>query len=128
MTINGVSTNRTARRLFGNAGSAGSDSGTGAAIRAALPTSTSTANTFGNLSIYLPNYSGSTNKSFSLESVAENNSSTVYEIDMTAGLWSDTAAVSSFLISVGDSSNLVAGSTISLYKITKGSDGIVTTS
>ena len=128
MTINGVSTNRTARRLYGNAGSAGSDSGTGAGIRGVLPTSTSTSNTFGNLSIYFPNYSGSTNKSFSLDSGAENNSSTVYEFDMTALLWSSTDAITSLLVSVGDASNLSVGSTISLYKITKGSSGGVTVS
>jgi hypothetical protein len=91
------------------------------------PSSQVTANTFGNTTIYIPNYSGSTNKSYSVESVTENNSSSQNFLNIVAGLWSDTAAITSLTISSGAGS-LIAGSTISLYGITKGSDGIVTTS
>ena len=85
-----------------------------------------TANTFSNSQFYIPNYAGSTNKSYSLDGVAENNNSTAWQL-IQAGLWSNTAAITNlkFLTVAG---SFVAGSTISLYGILKGSDGIVTTS
>jgi hypothetical protein len=87
----------------------------------------STANTFGNGSLYIPNYTGSTAKSSSSDSVGENNATAADQI-ILAQLYSQTTAISSILIFSNTSSNLVAGSTISLYGILKGSDGIVTTS
>jgi len=86
----------------------------------------STSNTFGNLSVYIFNYAGSTNKSFSADGVGENNGTTAQQ-NITNGLWSNTAAITSVTVTA-NTGNLAIGSTISLYKITKGSDGIVTTS
>jgi hypothetical protein len=86
-----------------------------------------TANTFSSMNLYIPNYTGSTNKSFSVETVNENNDAGANQ-RVLAGLWSNTAAITSLKISTDAGQNLVTGSTISLYKITKGSDGIVTTS
>jgi hypothetical protein len=86
---------------------------------------TSTANTFSTHYVYVPNYTSSANKSFSAEGATETNSG-YSELGIMANLWSNTAAITSIKLSV--SSTLVAGSTVSLYKITKGSDGIVTTS
>jgi hypothetical protein len=128
MNINGVSTNRTIRRLYGISSITGSDSGTGGGLRATLPTSTSTANTFSSLQIYFTNYSGATNKSFSLDNVSENNSTVDYELDMVAHLWSSTDAITTLTFTDGTGANFVSGSSLSLYKITKGSDGITTVS
>jgi hypothetical protein len=89
--------------------------------------STTTSNTFSNNSLYIPNYAGSTNKSFSVDSVFENNATTARQ-QITAGLWSNTAAITTIGFTVGGGTTFVSGSTISLYKITKGSDGIVTVS
>jgi hypothetical protein len=83
-----------------------------------------TANTFGSYQIYLPNYAGSTNKSMSSESVEENNSNTLYYLSIGAGLWSNTAAITS--ISILPGSSWVQYSTATLYGITKGSSGGVT--
>jgi len=80
-----------------------------------------TANTFGNTSIYIPNYSGSTNKSCSIESVSENNASASY-ICAVAGLWSNASAISSISIITdpgGAAGNNLAGSSFSLYGIKK---------
>ena len=125
LRFNGATTNRTSRSLQGSGTSASSASYTTGRI--ALETAaTATANTFGNGSIYIPNYSGSTNKSASVDLVSENNDTNAYQ-NLYAFLWSQTTAITS--VEVRDNlANLVAGSTISLYKITKGSDGIVTTS
>ena len=54
----------------------------------------STANTFSNCEMYIPNYAGSANKSFSLDAVAENNATTAYT-RIEAGLWASTSAITS---------------------------------
>ena len=91
-----------------------------------IPANTATSNTFNNFVAYFPNYTSSANKSMSIDAVTENNTTESY-LDIVAGIYSLTAAVTTILIS-SDSGNFVANSTISLYGITKGSDGIVTTS
>jgi len=124
--FNSNSSNYSGRELFGNGSSVftGTTSTTGMAfvIAGANPT----ANTLGNGLLYVPNYTGSTNKSVSLDWVNENNGSLAYS-GITAYLWSDTAAITTLTFTAANG-NLVAGSIISLYKITKGSDGIVTVS
>jgi len=124
LAFNGSGASFTARRLFGNGSSATSDTVNGHPF---FTGATSTSNTFGNSTIYIPNYTGSTNKSFSADGVSENNATLSYQ-GISAGLWSNTAAITQITVSSEASSNLQAGSTISLYKVTKGSDGIVTTS
>lgn len=79
--------------------------------------STSTANTFGNMEIYIPNYAGSTNKSFSVSSVTENNATSA-RILASAGLWSQTAAITSVKIDPAYGL-LVANSSAYLYGIKK---------
>jgi hypothetical protein len=53
-----------------------------------------TASTFSNCEIYIPNYAGSANKSYSADMVTENNA-TAAGVLMNATLWSNTAAISS---------------------------------
>ena len=74
-----------------------------------------TANTFGNSSVYISNYSSSGTKSVSNESVTENNASTAYQF-LGAGSYSG-GAVTSLLIRENSSTNLAQYSTASLYKI-----------
>jgi hypothetical protein len=124
--INGATTNGQYRALEGNNGSASSNNGA-FLVAGVLPGSTTTTSTFGNISIYFPNYSGSTNKSFSVDSVSENNATTNYWLDAIAGLWSQTAAITSLSLYSGGA-NLAQYSTASLYGITKGSSGGVTVS
>jgi hypothetical protein len=124
--FNGSTSNYTNRQLRGETPSVNSISRTDDYVGNTAPVSV-TANTFGSHSTYIPNYAGSTNKSFSIDSVTENNATDAFQA-LTAGLWSDTSAITSVRFAIfGGGGNLVAGSTISLYKITKGSDGIVTT-
>jgi hypothetical protein len=121
-------TTHATRTLTGNGSSASSsnDSGnTGQLVGMGIGTDY-TANTFNNLEIYISNYAGSTQKSFSMNGVTENNA-TASRLTITAGLFQSTNAITRvWLDSFG--STLIAGSTVSLYGITKGSDGIVTTS
>lgn len=81
-----------------------------------------TANTFGNFAIYIPNYQGSTNKSFSVDGVGETNAQGAYQ-QIVAGLWSNTAPITSIELFQWSSGNFDTGTTASLYGILKGSDG-----
>jgi len=62
ISFNGSSTTFTNRRVYGNGASAASDSGSTNDFLVANGSST-TASTFQNGDIYIPNYAGSTNKS-----------------------------------------------------------------
>jgi len=74
------------------------------------------ANTFSNQEIYIPNYAGSNYKSFSSESVVENNA-TDTRVEMMASLWSDVSAVTSIVIASYTSNNLLQYSSFYLYGI-----------
>ena len=123
--FNGSSSNLLGRVLYGTgSGVASLVDSTKIIIR--VSSNLATSSTFGNASVYIPNYIESTNKSVSIDSVTENNGTAAFQA-ITAGLRSNTAAITSvkFTPTTG---NLSSGCLFSLYKITKGSDGIVTTS
>lgn len=84
-----------------------------------------TSNTFSNDTIYLPNYTSSAAKSYYTDSVTENIASGAYQTIIN-GLWNNTSAITTMTFTAS-SGSFMTGSRISLYKITKGSDGIVTT-
>ena len=121
---NGSSSNLSGRRVRGNGVNAASSTETSAYVENCV--STDTASTFSNNSVYFPNYTSAAFKSMSLDAIRENNATDARQA-IFAALWSNTAAITSITI-VPSSTNFDVGSTFSLYKITKGSDGIVTTS
>jgi hypothetical protein len=107
--------NYSTRILFGFGSTAGS--GTGNRQNTGYVTSNArTANTFGNLSLYIPNYAGNTNKSFSTDSVTEGNGSTVEILGLHAGLWSDTSAINQVILAL-DAGNFAQYTTATLYGI-----------
>jgi hypothetical protein len=107
----------TLRRLFGNGSTASSSTSTGPGPAGGLANSaTSTSNTFSNFEIYIPNYAGSTFKSYSIDSVIENNATAAF-IDLQAGLWSNTAAINQIAVS-GAGQTFVQYSTATLYGVT----------
>jgi hypothetical protein len=81
-----------------------------------LPNGNKTADTFGNTSIYIPNYAGSNYKSYSVDSVTESNSSTLVPSQLTAGLWQSTAAINKITLTT-DTGSFVANSSFYLYGI-----------
>jgi hypothetical protein len=113
-SINGSTSTFSSRALYGDGASAASTSAVPRIVSYAS-VSTNTANTFGNTEIYIPNYTGSTNKSYSVDTVSENNATTAYT-GLFAGLWSTTSAITS-LTFTPDTGNFVANSTFSLYGI-----------
>ena len=101
-------------------------SGDSAAVDFQSCPSGASANTFSNGTIYIPNYKGSTAKPYSSTSANENTGSAA-AMSMIAGLWSGTAAITSLTLTP-TTGNFVSGCVVSLYGITRGSDGIVTVS
>jgi len=74
----------------------------------------STSSIFNNLEVYFPNYTSSNYKSFSVDSVIENDATTSYQ-RMNAFLWSNTAAINR--ITLTGSGNFDQYSTFTLYGI-----------
>jgi hypothetical protein len=116
IAFNGSTSSFSARQLFGSGSTVGSS--TPARQVGLLPALQSTSNTFNNGTIYIPNYSGATNKSYSVDSVTENNATTAYQ-NIVTGLWSSTSPISSFTLTNTGSNNFAAGSSISLYGINR---------
>lgn len=114
ITFNSNTSNYSNRALQGSGSSAGSF-GTYNRNAGFVSFSSETASVFGSSAIYIPNYAGSTNKSYSADGVSENNATTSY-LGIIAGLWSNTAAITSASLSAMDG-NLVQYSSASLYGI-----------
>jgi hypothetical protein len=113
--FNSSTANFSWRRLLGDGTSATSNSGSSNAV-GVINRADWTASTFSNNSIYIPNYAGSTNKSFSVDAVLENNATATVQ-GFWAGLWSNTAAITS--ITFTNAANFAEYSTAVLYGISK---------
>ncbi len=92
LTFNGNSSNYSYRTILGDGSSASSGNSSGSRIFLINGSNGFTSNTFGNAEIYIPNYASANYKSVSIDSVNENNASTAY-VQLIAGLWSNTAAI-----------------------------------
>ena len=123
--FNGSASGYTYRNLLGDGSNASSvnntndgEGSTGIMVFS-LDQANSTASTFGNAEIYIPNYRSSNNKSVSADGVMELNGTNA-SIGLTAGLWSNTAAITSITLTPqisGSTFNFVANSTFSLYGV-----------
>jgi hypothetical protein len=92
-------------------------SATGVGLYMGWVNGTRTTNTFSSAEIYIPNYAGATNKVFSSAIAEESNSTADTRISATAGLWSNTAAISSLVVKISAGVNFVSGSSFYLYGI-----------
>jgi hypothetical protein len=72
--------------------------------------------TFTNCEIYIPNYTSSNNKSLSADNVQEQNVNNPVYANLTAGLWSNSAAITSIQIKP-ESGTFETGSSFYLYGI-----------
>jgi hypothetical protein len=78
-----------------------------------------TSNTFGSMSIYIPNYTSSNYKSVSVDALFPNNSATTdySRIQINAGLFSSTSPITSILIGTWVGPYFDTNSTFTLYGI-----------
>jgi hypothetical protein len=105
--------------LYGSGSSALSDKDSALANARAkftVDANDATANTFGNLEIYIPSYLASQNKPISAFGVTETNASAAY-MGASAILWRNTAAITSIQMSEQFDTNLLTGSSFYLYGI-----------
>ena len=119
LRFNGSSTGYSNKVLYGGGGSAGSFGGSSMdlAYGGYAVGTDGTANTFGNSEIYIPNYTGSNNKSISVDGVAESNSSTGVYAALEAGLWGNSAAITSIALTPVNGTTWLQNSTAYLYGI-----------
>lgn len=119
MNVNGtgVGSNFSLRGLQGSGAAASSSSSTtGWITGGTMPGTSATANTFGNMDLYIPNYAGSNYKSMSLDAVGENNATTAYS-ELNAILYSSTSAISSLAFTCAGGNTFSQYSTAYLYGI-----------
>jgi hypothetical protein len=118
ITFNGSTSGYSYKYLYGN----GSTTNNGSSSSATSIDSGvynylgSTANTFANAELYIPNYSGSSNKSVSLDTVNENNATEAYAW-LEAALWSNSAAINRVTITAPATFTFVQYSTAYLYGV-----------
>ena len=125
-TLN-TGSNYTSLLLQGNGTSVITSVQTTTELYIGVTTNTSTtSNIFSVDSCYIPNYTSATNKSISADSVSENNATQAIQF-IDAGFFSTSSAIDIAQIFLSDSADLAAGCTASLYGITAGGDGTVTT-
>ena len=105
----------TSKWLIGSGSAASSNTRSDAYILE-VDSATQTASTFSNNEFYFPNYANTSyNKSFSVDSVVENNA-TAADSNLVAGIWASTSAITQLDI-IPLSGTFVQYSTIYLYGI-----------
>jgi hypothetical protein len=115
LAFNGLTTNMTARLLQGDGSAASSASYSSALYNVLTNSSGSTASIFGSADLYIPSYAGSTNKSYSIETVDESTTSSA-NMALQARLWTNTAAINQITLTA-QSGLLAQHSTATLYGI-----------
>lgn len=111
---NGSGSNMTAKVLLGGGSGSGSSFSDTIAYASSVA-DTSTANTFGNVEWYIPNYASSNSKSISVDFVTETNATGAI-MGLSAGLWSVSTAISSLSL-LTTAGNLKQYSTAYLYGV-----------
>jgi hypothetical protein len=119
LTINNDTTqsNYTFTYLNGQGTTASSGRGTDIKINDTLTGDNATASTFSNTEYYIPSYTASQFKSYSLTSAIENNDATAYSEEAAAILYRSNTAISTLKISPPSGVSFLSGSTFYLYGI-----------
>jgi hypothetical protein len=120
ITFNGNGSNYSERLLFGAGSSAGSDVRSNTTPFAYFYgcMNGNTVSTFSNGEFYIPNYASANHKSVSFDSVTENNSATDQILALNAGLWANSAAITSIKLEDNNNVyNISQYSTATLYGI-----------
>ena len=116
--FNGSSTGYFDRLVYGNGTSvlstSNSNTNTGFAFMYANGGST-TSNTFSNSEMIISNYTSSSNKVASIDSITENNATTAFQA-LSSNLWQDSSAITSITFTLFTAGiDYAVGSSFSLY-------------
>jgi len=117
--MNGLSTSiYTSRTIYGvgNSVGTGSETNYNAGARTYAQANGATANTFGNIEFYFPNYTSSNNKSVLVDYVSENNGVSAIA-GLNAVLMASTVAITSLSFYSRNAANFMQHSTAYLYGI-----------
>jgi len=112
VTLNGSESSKSGKLLYGQGSGAGA-SGNYTNLNIWYPSSGATANTFGNAVINIPNYTSNTNKALSIDMVSESNETFTYGM-MFAGLWANTAAITSVTLTPSGTTWAAGGCAVSV--------------
>mgnify|MGYP003661484703 CR=1 FL=1 len=124
MKFNSATTNYSETRLIGSTATPISNRKTGESILRAwgnIPGSSVLADTFSSNTVWIPHYANTANfKSFVARSAVPNNSTTddQWNVMVSAGLWSDTSAISQIDLSIVAGDDFVQYSNFTLYGVT----------
>ena len=113
--FNSSASNFTVKELTGDGSATGTSSRSDGYL-GFMNASTSTSNTFSSISLYIPNYTSSNYKSYSVDKVSEQNGTEAYA-EIIAGLWSQTAAITTLKFIPASGSDIAQHSTAYLYGI-----------
>jgi hypothetical protein len=122
ITFNGSAANYSRRDLYADYTAVYSSESTGQSSyipQGFAPASSATANTFSNNDVYIANYTSANHKPIGSDIVLENNSSTANHgyLTISAGLWADTAAITSITIVPHLGTAFAQYTTVTLYGI-----------
>jgi hypothetical protein len=117
ITFNSTTTDYSMRTMQGNGTTGSSSSYATRYASFAVNAAGSTASTFSSHEIYIPNYANGNYKPYSVDNVSENNASNA-QADFVAGLWYNTAAITSIELKP-EVSTWVQYTTAILYGISK---------
>jgi hypothetical protein len=118
ITFNSNTTGYSYQTLYGSGSLAYAAYSSGVAFSkwAGIANGATATSIFSSNEIYIPNYTSSNNKSYNVEAVSENNS-TSSEQDLITGLWSNTAAITSITLTPDTGPNFAQYSTATLYGV-----------
>jgi hypothetical protein len=116
MKINTATTGYTGRVLYGYGSTTGSYASNSQSIGTIVSGGAGVTSMFSNHEVYIPNYAGSTAKSYSVDAVSNVNSATLSEADLIAKGQSSTSAITDLTFTCA-SGNFVQYSTATLYGI-----------
>lgn len=125
---NDLTTNISAKRLYGTGGLGAVGSQTFNYIAPEINPGNSTANAYSSSTIYISNYTSSDTKVFTIDSTSESNGSNALQM-IHCGLWNSPDPITSLILySHTGAGSIAQYTTATLYGITAGSDGITTVS
>lgn len=123
LQFNSSTTGYTIRRLLGTGSGSGINQSFGERQLGFSSNANFTASTFSSTLAYFPNYTSSAQKSWSVDTITENNAGNAYA-GILGGIWTGTDPITSLTLSPNGGS-FVQYSSATLYGILKGSNGVV---